>query len=72
MADFSLLLELRNGFHRGVEGNGRIGDVELIDVDAVEAQALEAAFDGLLNVRGAGVVLPDAGAVARPIRPWLR
>ena len=45
---------------------GRVGDVELVDVDAVEAEALEAAFDGLLNVRGAGVVLPDAGAVARP------
>ena len=40
--------------------------MELVDVDAVEAQTLEAAFNGLRNVRGAGVVLPDAGAVARP------
>ena len=40
--------------------------MELVDVDAVEAETLEAAFDGLLDVRGAGVVLPDAGAVARP------
>ncbi len=66
VADLALLLESRHGFHRGVEGDGRIGDVELVDVDALEAQALEAAFDGLLNVRGAGVVLPDAGAVAHP------
>ena len=66
VADFALLLEARDGFHGGVEGSGWVGDVELVDVDALEAQALEAAFDGFLNVRRAGVVLPDAGAVAHP------
>ena len=66
VADLALLLEAREGFHGGVEGAGGIGNVELIDVDAVEAEAFEAAFDGFFNVRGAGVVLPDAGSVARP------
>ena len=66
MANLSLLLELRQCFHRSVEGRGGVRDVELIDIDAVEAQPLEAAFDGFNNVSGAGVVLPDSGAVASP------
>ena len=40
--------------------------MKLVDVDALQAQALEAAFNSLLEVRGAGVVLPNAGPVARP------
>src|ERR1039458_8766934 len=47
-------------------GRGGVRDMELIDIDAVEAQPLEAAFDGFNNVSGAGVVLPDSGAVAGP------
>ena len=66
VADLALLSEPRQGFHGGIEGDGRVGHVELVDVDALQAQALQAAFDGLLDVRRAGVVLPDAGAVARP------
>jgi hypothetical protein len=40
--------------------------VELVDIDAVEAEPLEASCDGFFNVRGAGVVLPDSGPVAHP------
>ena len=35
--------------------------MELIDINAIQAEALQAAFNGLLYVCGAGVVLPDAG-----------
>ena len=66
VADLALLLEPRQGFHGGIERDGRIGDVELVNVDALEAQALQAAFEGLLNVRRDSVVLPDAGTVAHP------
>ncbi len=49
VADLALLLETREGFHGGIEGTGGVGDVELIDVNAVEAEALEASCDGLLQ-----------------------
>src|SRR5208283_16630 len=54
------------GLHRCVKGGGRVGDVELINIDALETQALQAAFTGLLNVPRRGIMLPDARTVARP------
>jgi len=52
--------------HGGVEGDGGVGDVELVDGDAVNAEALEAAFDGFAQVIGAGVVDPLGGTDALP------
>ena len=49
MANFALLAKLFQRLHGGVEGDGRVGNVELVDVDAIQLEALEAAFDALLR-----------------------
>src|SRR5579872_3114065 len=66
VADLALGAEVGEGFHGGVEGDGGVGDVELVDVDALEAQAAETAVDGLAEMFGAGVVDPLAGTDALP------
>jgi hypothetical protein len=64
--DFALRAELGEALHGGVEGDGGVGDVELVNGDAVEAEAFEAAFNGFAEVVGAGVVDPLGGANALP------
>ena len=66
VADLSLLLQAGQCFHRGVEGDRGVGNVELVDVDAIEMQAGQAAFDRLFKMFGAGVVNPLARTDARP------
>jgi hypothetical protein len=64
--DFALGVEAGEAFHGGVKGDGGIGDVELVDRDAVEAEALEASFHGFLQVIWRCVVDPLAGADTLP------
>jgi hypothetical protein len=61
---------VRQGFNRGVERHHRIGHVQLVDVDAVEAQSLQAAFHRLAQVRRAGIVRPlvRPRAIPSPLR----
>ena len=40
--------------------------MELEYVDAFEAEPLERSGDGLLEVSGRSIVIPDSGAVAQP------
>ena len=61
VANLALLRAVCQGLHGGVEGDGGVGDVELVDVDAVELEAAEAAVDGFFEMFGAGVVGPLAG-----------
>jgi len=55
--------ERADGF---LERNDGIGNVELIDINAVELQAFEAAFDGLAKMSGSGVMGPLIGAGTVP------
>lgn len=66
MADFAVFLEPDEGFEGGFEGDGGIGDVELVEVDAFEAESVEASVDGLFEMAWAGVVDPLAGSGALP------
>ena len=66
VADFALFLESDEGFDGSLEGDGRVGDVELVQGDAVETEAVEASMDGFFEVFGAGVVGPLAGSDALP------
>ena len=63
VANLALLLEARKSFHGVIEIDGWIGDVELVDVDAIEAQAFQAAFDGFLNMSRAALCCQMSG-------PW--
>jgi hypothetical protein len=65
-ADFAFFFELREGADGFIEGNDGIGNVELIDVNAIEAKALEAALDGFAEMSGGGVVSPLIGAGTLP------
>jgi hypothetical protein len=64
--DFALGAEAGEAFHGSVEGDGGVGNVELVDGDAVEAEALEASFHGFLQVIWRCVVNPLAGADTLP------
>ena len=44
VADFSLLAQPRQRSYRGLEGDSVIRGMELIDIDPIETQTLEAAF----------------------------
>ena len=56
MANLTLLAQLGQGVHGGIIRDGRIGDVELVDIDAIEAQTLEAAFYCFGKMLRAGIV----------------
>jgi len=64
--NFALRAEVGEALHGRVERNGGVGNVELVDGDAVEAEALEAAFDGFAEVIRACVVDPLGGSDALP------
>ena len=64
--NLALFAEAGEAFHRRVERDSGIGNVKLVDGDAVEAEALETAFDGLFEMLRAGVVSPLGGARALP------
>ena len=68
------LLKTGEGFHGSVERDSGIGDVELVDGYAVEAQALEAAFNCDLKVLRAGIVDRLAGPTRSqpPLVPMTR
>src|ERR1700681_1453151 len=57
-ANLSFISQLGKGFHRGVEGDNGVWNVQLINVDTVQAKSLEAAFDRFAQVRGSGIVGP--------------
>src|SRR5665213_239040 len=40
--------------------------MELVDIDAFQAKPLQAAFNGLLNMRRARIVLPHARSMTHP------
>src|SRR5947199_4535792 len=61
-----LVSQLSQGFHRSIEGHDRIGNVQLINIDAVQSQSLEAALDGFSKVRGSCIVGPLIGTGAIP------
>jgi hypothetical protein len=65
-ANLSFFLELGEGADGFLERNDWIGNVELIDINAIELEALEAAFDGFAKVSGGGVVSPLIGAGTVP------
>src|SRR4029077_14668352 len=70
---------VRQGFHRRVERYYGIGNMQLIDFNAIQAQPLQAAFDSLAQVLRAGVVGPLVGSESIPSAlggdhklPWIR
>ncbi len=60
MADLALVAHAGKGFDGGLVGDRIVRSVELIDVDALEAEAFEAAFESLDQMFGTGVVGPLA------------
>ena len=58
MADLSRLLCVDDGTERLFQRDVRIGRVQLVEVDALDVQALQAAFDRLAQVLGAAVLVP--------------
>src|SRR6266478_381204 len=64
-ANLAFVSQLSQGFHRCLKRDDGIRYVQLIHVDAVQAQSLEASLDRLAKVRGSGIVGPliRAGAV---------
>ena len=58
VADLAFVLQLHQRAHRFLEGNLGIGPMELVDVDLVHTQSLEAALAGRTKVRGAAVGVP--------------
>ena len=66
MTDLSLLAQPGQCADRGVEGHGGVRNVKVIDIDPVEAQAFQAAFERLLQMLRAGIVNPLAGADSLP------
>ena len=66
MLDFAGLAEAGEGFHRCVKGDSGIGNVELVNADAIEAKTLQAALDGFFQMPGTGIVNPLAGPDALP------
>src|ERR1700722_8892017 len=66
MANLALLAQAGQRFHGSVEGNSGVGDVELVNIDAIEAKAFEAAFDGFGEMFWAGIVQPLQRPAALP------
>lgn len=49
-----------------VVGDGRVGNMELVDIDAIQTQALETTFHRFRKVPGTRIVGPLSGATALP------
>src|SRR4029077_21268142 len=58
--------QLSQCFHRRIEGDDRIGNMQLINIDAVQSQSLEAPLDSFQKVRGSRIVGPLIGTWAIP------
>src|SRR5580765_4096908 len=58
--DLSFRLHVGQGFDRGVERNGRVRGMQLVYVDAVQAQSLQATFHRLTKMNRAGIMGPLA------------
>ena len=68
MANLALLAQPGQCFHRSIVGDGRIGNMELVDIDAIETQTLETAFHCFGQMLRAGIVQPLRRAAALPAR----
>src|SRR5260370_42534751 len=66
VTNLTLLAQFSQRFYRRLEGDGVIGSVQLIDVDAVKAQTLQTPLQGFDEMLGAGIVRPLAGAWTLP------
>ncbi len=66
MANLTLLAQLGQCFHGGIVGDGRVGNMKLVNIDAIQAQALETAFHCCGKVLGAGIVNPLRGPTTLP------
>ena len=70
--NLSFVSQFGQRFNRSLKRHDRIGCVQLINIDAVQSQSLEAAFDRFAQVGGScsrasiDLVLGDSS------RPWLR
>src|ERR1700678_751520 len=65
-ADLSFSLQLSQSFDRGFNRGHGIGRVELVNIDAVEAQPLETAFNWFAQMCGSRVVRPLVGSGTIP------
>jgi len=72
MTNFALLAHPGQRFNRCLEGDGIVGRVELVNIDSVEAQTLEAALQRFSQVFGTGVCVSTGWGLGAPIRLWSR
>src|ERR1700674_1655416 len=57
-ANLSFISQLSKSFHRRVEGHDGVWNVQLVNVDTVQSQSLEAALNRFAKVRGSRIVGP--------------
>src|SRR6267142_620443 len=57
-ANLAFLSQLSQGFHRCFKRDDGVRNMQLINVDAVQAQSLKASFNCLAKVRGSCIVSP--------------
>src|SRR5262249_31737617 len=62
VSDLAGTLQLRESAHRLCERNVRVGGVELIEVDALEAKALQAAIERAAQMLRAAAFVPPVAA----------
>src|SRR6266480_4221335 len=65
MADLAFALHVGERAERNLERHLRIDRMQLIEIDALQPQALQAAFQVLLELFGSAVGVPAAGARPR-------
>src|SRR6202521_3061118 len=70
-ANLSFTSQRGKGFHRRVEGHDGVWNVQLVNVDAVQSQSLEAALNRFAKVRRSCIVGPliRAGTVPSSLGP---
>src|SRR5215469_9374434 len=66
MTDLAVLTQPGQSFHGSLEGDCVVGSVKLIDIDAVQPQALQTSFERLSEMFRAGIVRPLAWTRAFP------
>src|SRR3989442_7341371 len=57
-ANLAFVSQLGKSFHRGLKRDDGVRNVQLIKVDTVQAQSLEASLNGFAKVRGSCIVSP--------------
>src|SRR6266849_5158660 len=57
-ANLAFVSQLSQSFHRRLERDDGIRNMQLIDVDAIQAQSFETSLDRLAKVRWSGIVGP--------------